>query len=237
MSSYGFFSADRAREISRNDRVRNQQPINASQERSPPIVPPFGRIPFYNGTGGQIPGCSIMAVTSWSAFDDGQLYANVAQPSTTFYPTYLLSPLLPTAAGDMDSAQTGPKFLVAYDSGTPALGEGWGPKPGQWTASKGFPCTTLVDKVYDSTNLILQGSFGPITSLLGKASGAITARSGTTPGTGTMAIWYDNGGTLTDTTMTVTVKNISQTAVTASAYIQAKWIGSAWWVDVEDCAP
>ncbi len=127
--------------------------------------------------------------------------------------------------------------MIAYDSGSPALGEGWGPKPGQWTLSKGFPCTTIVDGIWDATDKILQGSFGLIDTLLGKASGSITARSSTTPGSGTLAIWCRIGSTLTDTTMTTTIYNMSQEAGTSGNYMQAKMIGGDFWLDVEDCDP
>ena len=42
-------------------------------------------------------------------------------------------------------------------------------------------------------------------------------------------------GTLTDTTIDLTVKNLSGTAVTADAYVMARLIDGDWWVDFEDC--
>lgn len=190
-------------------------------------------VAFKNVSGETIPGYGVIRITAVTV-TDGIVLLSGDKPSTTFAKEYAVNCAADCAADSWGSCYRSGDVLASYDTGTPANGEGWGPKPGQWTLSKGYP-GFIVHGIVDATNKILLGSGGTITTLLGKASGAITARSGTTQGTGTMAIWYDNAGTLTDTTMTVTVKNLSATAVTASAYIQAKWIGNAFYVDYEDC--
>jgi len=68
------------------------------------------------------------------------------------------------------------------------------------------------------------------------ASG-VTARSGTTVGTGIVSIYYIDGSTFTDTGEDVSVLNMSATAVANNAYITIKRcsLSDAWIVDAEDC--
>jgi hypothetical protein len=125
---------------------------------------------------------------------------------------------------------------VAYDSGTPALDEGWGPKPDQWKLFKGFPATAtpLID--LDSTNHIMLATWGPITDFLCKFDADITARSGTTIGSGTASLYYLSGSTLTDTTVNLTVYNISSTKATSGRYGSGAFKNGIPLVDVESCA-
>ena len=68
------------------------------------------------------------------------------------------------------------------------------------------------------------------------ASG-VTARSGTTAGSGTVTIYYIDGGVLTSTSQTVTAYSLSATAVANNAYITIKRcsLDEEWIVDAEDC--
>lgn len=77
-----------------------------------------------------------------------------------------------------------------------------------------------------------------VQTIIGKASGSITARSGSTAGSGTMMLYYvDKNGTLTDSGDTVEVVNIAGSAVTAGAFITAKLdsLSQRYVVDMEDC--
>lgn len=71
-----------------------------------------------------------------------------------------------------------------------------------------------------------------------KADGSgVTARSGTTAGSGTVAVYYIAAGVLTDTGETLTAYNLSATAVANNAYITIKRcsLDEEWIVDAEDC--
>ena len=77
-----------------------------------------------------------------------------------------------------------------------------------------------------------------VQTIVGKASGTITARSGAAVGTGTMALYYiDKDGTLTDSGDTVAVVNIASTSVTSGNHITAKLdsLSERFVVDMEDC--
>jgi hypothetical protein len=68
------------------------------------------------------------------------------------------------------------------------------------------------------------------------ASG-VTARVGTTAGSGTVSVYSIVAGVLTDTTETLTAYNLSATAVANNAYITIKRcsLDEEWIVDAEDC--
>jgi hypothetical protein len=68
------------------------------------------------------------------------------------------------------------------------------------------------------------------------ASG-VTARSGTTAGTGTVSIYSIVAGILTDTGETATVYSMASSAVANNAYITIKRcsLDEEWIVDAEDC--
>lgn len=236
----GFTPANARRVARQTSRVEKwSDPPWGNSPAGGPIFPPPG-IWIRNDSEEEIPRYAVMAVVdddydSQAGFE--QVLLVVGKPSTTFRRRYLVNGYEPIPEGKTWFILWEPQPRFAYDSswGTPAAGDSGGPKPDSWLLWKNYPAICTVGGVRDATNRYLEGTLEPITTLLGKANGAITARSGTTPGTGTMDIFYVSGTTLTDTTVDVTVKNLSATAVTASAYIQAKWIGGAWYVDFEDC--
>lgn len=78
-----------------------------------------------------------------------------------------------------------------------------------------------------------------IQTAIAKTTGAITARSGTTAGSGTVSIYYlTSAGVLTDSSETVTAYNIAGAEIAATTFITIKRIeGSGYWVvDMEDCS-
>ena len=71
-----------------------------------------------------------------------------------------------------------------------------------------------------------------------KAGGSgVTARSGSTAGSGEVTIYYIASGVLTSMTETLTAYNLSATAVANNAYITIKRcsLDEEWIVDAEDC--
>lgn len=189
---------------------------------------------FRNSDAGVLPGMSIASITGFE-FKDNELIAVLAKPSTTFSTLFAVTEPVDCAAGGYGRCARTGIVPVKYDaSGTPSFNLGWGFKPSQWTISLGFyGCTAC--KVLDSTEKIVAVELNPIIAIMGKAV-SISARSTTTPGTGTFEVWYNNNGTLTDGGFSdITVKNHSATAPTAGDFLQAKLIAGSFWVDFEDC--
>lgn len=146
------------------------------------------------------PAFSCVAITSL-AVTNGEIVRTVAKPSTTFYRSYgVTSPFDVTLNGSMARGivMTAGEMCVAYDSGTPAVDEIWGMKPGQWTVSKNYPgfrCLGIVD----STNKIMLAVPEPILTLRAKADAAINANS-----SGTCSVYIGAAGSETDSTVNVT---------------------------------
>lgn len=74
-------------------------------------------------------------------------------------------------------------------------------------------------------------------SRLAKTDGSgVSARSGTTAGSGTVTLQYLSGTTITDGSETVTVYNWTDDAAAATTYVwvQQDTLGT-WWITGEDC--
>lgn len=73
-------------------------------------------------------------------------------------------------------------------------------------------------------------------SLVAKSpGGGIAARSGTTVSSATCTVWQRSGTTLSATTQTITVYNLSTTAVGNTVYIVATMTNIGWVAVWEDC--
>ena len=77
------------------------------------------------------------------------------QPNGSTTASFLFAGPTPIPAGDYGAATFDVPALAAWDTGTPAVGETWGPKSGQWTLSKGQPGFTVVGVVDATRNLML----------------------------------------------------------------------------------
>ena len=70
---------------------------------------------------------------------------------------------------------------------------------------------------------------------IGKATTSITARSGTTPGSGTVEIYDGGSGTLTATGVTKTAKNAG-TIISSGKWVRIDLDGfGVWWASPEEC--
>lgn len=71
--------------------------------------------------------------------------------------------------------------------------------------------------------------------IVGKTSTAITALSGSTPGSGSVTVYSFDGSTIASTSTDVTVYNNMTTAVDTGKWCQCKRVGAYLWIDVVDC--
>lgn len=125
---------------------RGVQPkkFGATHADEPPRAGPTVR----NDSGEEIPAYGVMRVTGIVTEEDREYY-KVDKPGTTFSREYLVNG--PVAIGTADdekygTAQLGPRVQALFDDadGTPTAGDGYGPKPGQWSLAKNYPETALV---------------------------------------------------------------------------------------------
>lgn len=80
--------------------------------------------------------------------------------------------------------------------------------------------------------LRLVGGAGITIALSG--SGGVAARSGTTPGSGTVTLYSFNGTTISSGS-TVTAYNMGASSVAGNTYLMLMAIGGYWFVVWEDC--
>lgn len=170
----------------------------------PPNIGREAAVLFHNAESAQtIPsyGCFVAdSVTCGNGFE----VITAKRPSTSNLYTgkpFYLNGLIPRAyneGGELQRPRSSRIFKAAYDTGTPAIGEVWGPKPSQWTLSKNYPGFRIVGIDNASAKIALVEP-EPILTLHGKADSAISKGS-----SGTVSIWVGAGGSEVDSTINVT---------------------------------
>jgi hypothetical protein len=96
----------------------------------------------------------------------------------------------------------------------------------------------LATRTQDGTLIVVDVYARPGWGMIAKVNtGGITARSGTTAGSGSVTAHKLVGTTITTTGETMTVYNLSDAAIAADRWVQCKreWYTGLWFVDFEDC--
>jgi len=206
----------------------NQSPlpsnyINAADEQ----------IVFRNDSAETVPAYGVMRVTG-SELLYGR-YINIINKPNGTYNTFLFNGPTEVPAGEMGTAQSGRYIRAYYTSGTPAARQTWGPESGWVITSAGIPAIMLYGSAVDTNIAMGQTTRISDSDLFKAPSGGLTARSGTTLGTGTCDLLDE---TLTDTTYNITVKNWAKTTVCDSGdrYGWAKEYHGVWFCIAEDCS-
>lgn len=181
-----------------------------------------------NVSGEDIPPFSCVAVSGGSEVDE-QFRANLSKPSTSFVKCYGFTGSETIPDGEPGGYRFDP-IWAAYDAGTPATEEGWGPKPGQFTLSKGYP-GAIVTALKDTTSKIVEVSVCfPLVALLGKTTGSITANSASTS-------WQIYAGTLGSETATsfTAPAAISRINLNSGIWIKCTWVNNGWLMEPLEC--
>lgn len=195
--------------------------------------------PFYNNSGQVIPAYAAM---HHNGDEDraGNFIMKMEQPSTTFRRIFYINGPVAVAIGAYGSCTRYCAYALCDSGNTPAQEECWGPKPSSWKLWKGYPGATILGGETGTgdaqrAKVVCE----PPNRLLAKAqSTEPSARSSTTPGSGTVDVLYMSGTTLTDTTWDVTAYNLSTDAVSdGEPYLQLLYHSGKWFVDYEDCGP
>ncbi len=162
-------------------------------------------IPFYNDSGEAAPAWAYMPVTG---YDTTKKILKVGKPSTTFYQAHLINSGLPIPYQQTGFAQDSLEQRLLYNSGTPAVGEGYGPTPGQWYATKNYPQASVCQGIHDSSAKIMLATLGVIEKGLAKSNGTIA-----NAGSGAISIYAGAGAWTTDTGQDPTAVNIGPPVV------------------------
>lgn len=211
------------------------QPTLPSSIRSVSGVPTLW-FPGYNNSGETIPPFSIVRIDTGSTIG-GVYHANLAKPSSTFARLYGCTGPSEIAAASYGGyhLETG---MCSYDSGTPVTGEDWGPKPGQWTLSKGYPSVFEVLGIFDSSAKYLIGRCHPINTVIGKLNG-----SGLSQGSsGSIDVWQSAtpGSEAAIASMTLTIYDwlmkSGATTIASGKKVVVQWINGVAYVTEAECA-
>jgi len=190
----------------------------------------------------EIPPFAVCEVTGAETRSEGNLsiglVLKVRRPTAAnLFGCVINGPSPITTSGSRRGAVTyDSPMLALYDTAdTPAYGDSFGTQANLFTLKKGNAGFGIIGGHADGRVLVERtprvGSF-----VAQNGGSTISARSGTTAGSGTVTIFRLVGTTLTTTSRTLTVYNMTDNTVAANAYIQCKFdmFGTAW-VDVEDC--
>jgi hypothetical protein len=189
---------------------------------------------FYNNSGEEVPAYAIMAVTGVQELGTGEIVKKIAKPSTTFYREYIVNGSVAVANSSAGIYQKGPEVLVAYDTGTPAVGEGWGPKPGQWTISKNYPQTCCIAGITDAVNKIVLANLQTINEVIGKLDTALSQGS-----LATVNVWAGAGNSEFDTNMDITAYDwlmyYASPDIASGKKVVCRVINGCWYVTEAEC--
>ena len=134
----------------RLDDLTRQQPDEFGGHSRVPVT-------FYNQSSSTIPPYGVMAIVDAAKLPNGQPVLKCDQPGASGDTgnAYAVNLGRPVATQTMGQCITAGWCLVACDTGTPANGDRWGPKAGQWTATKGgTPGVFTIAGIYSEANSI-----------------------------------------------------------------------------------
>jgi hypothetical protein len=184
-----------------------------------------------NGESEDIPPFACMRITGCEEVD-GQPVYTVGKPNSDFKRLYLVNGPFVIGTGSEDEGRA--SYLtnggrVLYESGTPALGESWGPASGQWGLSKwryGF--TIIGDDTTQAGNSSIVAQQFAVNSVLCKADEDIASGGSS----GTVSV-YD--GNQADTGSNLAVTNRTGVDFDSGKWGHAMWLGGTWYVEAWEC--
>lgn len=192
---------------------------------------PFFQKPWVkvkDGGGVAIPPFAVLRIASVARdTTTGEIIYTVGQPNTTFYRLYLVNgPMEIAASGYGWATFLGNGGLVLYDTGTPALGEVWGPKSGQWGLTKWRYGFEILGQ-HSSTDLLAHAIQSPVNSVYGQTNGAINKGS-----SGTVDLYDGNNAAITSTSVTATNRFAN---VATTKKVLCEIIGGTWLLSAAEC--
>lgn len=196
-------------------------------------------MPWKNNAATDCPGWGLILPTGISYFTDIDIteqaaYLTGTRPSGTFSRRYAVNSPSTVPAGEWGWCTFDSPVRVAYDTGTPAFGEGWGAKKDQWTAAKNYGACLAVLGLANGDNLTMLAMNEPISAVIGKLSTSLSQG-----GSGTIDIWYGAGGSEADSTLDLTGRDwlmkSGATSISTGKKVLCQWINGLWYVSEVEC--
>jgi hypothetical protein len=192
------------------------------------FVSPFDDVRIYNDTNEELPQFGVARVTGMTTIND-QKVVSVEKPDTTFGRLYLVNSGDDLAYQRVGVAKNRPIVKVLYDTGTPAIGEVWGPKPGQFSCSAWYPGFKVLG-IVSSTDKIMLAQYDEPGIYLGKADADIAKGS-----TGTVSLWIGASGAESDSTINITGCSALGAAITSGKWVTVQYINGVPYVGPYEC--
>lgn len=174
---------------------------------SAPILHWPRTITFRNDASETAPAYGVLAITGCELADNKMAILHAEKPTTPAAKIYAINADRDVPRSTTGSPQYGQCFLfgdvrVLFDTGSPALGEIYGPKSGQWTATKTSPDASLVRSIgtLDASGMVMQAEYLSSGDKPRIILGYSTADYDTTDGTITVdgvSVLQDKGTTAT----------------------------------------
>jgi hypothetical protein len=225
------FDLKSAQRIARTVKRIEQQSFGG--ELPGPLAPPRDQRvwwPFRNDSGETAPAGGVLAVTGLTIVS-GVALLTVTKPSSTFRRRYAINDALEVANGKYGACCLAGVVQALYDSGTPAEGEGWGPKPSQWSLAKGYPRVADVLGQVDASQKWLLAELEPLTTLIGRIESNLNKGS-----SGTVYVMDDTETKISSWTVSAVNRYADLTASGGSpAKVQCSFVNNRWCLDSAEC--
>ena len=192
-------------------------------------IPAGSPVKFRNDSNETVPPYSVMKVTGGV---DGPLLT-INKPDATFNRLYLVNGKSPVPASKQGKGTwLSESAYVAYNdsAGTPAYGEVWGPKSGQWTLEKhraGFTIQGNATTI-DSVDVVLAVQ-EHVNLLIGKADADIAKGA-----SGVVSVWMGEAGSEADTDWSLTAYNRSEDVANGD-WVSVTCVHGQWYLAPLEC--
>lgn len=126
--------------------------------RSHQTAPPREWVPrpdtFRNDSGETAPAYAVLRVTG-AVIDNNRPLITIDKPDASTDGVYVINGPRDVESGKKGQCRLSGAMKVLYDTGTPAVGETWGPKADQWELSKDKPGFVVLGVLDDVAKLML----------------------------------------------------------------------------------
>jgi hypothetical protein len=181
-------------------------------------------VPFTNVSGETIPAFAAMAIIGL-VHENGIAFLECGKPSTTFVREYAVNNMFDVPAGLRGTCFRAGDLRVLYDADAPAAGEGWGPKPAQWSLSRGYPGFSI-QGIVDSQHRLAKTFIEPIDQVLIKTTAPVAAGATTAD----YRVYAGTFGSETDAGFTTvpTASNRTGQSLAIDEWGWLAWTGGGW---------
>lgn len=199
----------------------------------------IGRIPwepFKNDSGQVIPAFAAM-YHNGDEERGGNFVMKMIKPSTTFYRKFYINGPVDVPASGYGSCARYCAYCLCSSAATPAINETWGPAPGTWELTKGFPGAVIIGgETGTGDDQRAKVEVEPINEVFGTLAGALAQGS-----TASMDIEYFDGtswssGGWSDITVRDRLLKSGADDIASGKHAVARWYSGAWFVTAAECA-